>query len=90
MLQLLQEETLALVGSSGSGKSTIVSLLERFYTPNIGVITLDGEDIRNLDLKWFRSQIGYVPQSQCYLTLLLLRISDMVLCLERISVMMKL
>ena len=55
-------ETLALVGSSGSGKSTIVSLIERFYSPNIGVITLDGEDIRSLDLKWFRSQIGYVQQ----------------------------
>ena len=55
-------ETLALVGSSGSGKSTVVALIERFYSPTIGVITLDGEDIRGLDMKWFRSQIGYVPQ----------------------------
>ena len=55
-------ETLALVGSSGSGKSTIVSLIERFYQPSVGVITLDRQNIAGLDLKWLRSQIGYVPQ----------------------------
>ena len=55
-------ETLALVGSSGSGKSTIVSLIERFYSPTVGILTLDGQDIRGFDLKWLRSQIGYVPQ----------------------------
>ena len=55
-------ETLALVGSSGSGKSTIVSLIERFYQPSIGVLTLDGQNIAGLDLKWLRSQIGYVAQ----------------------------
>ena len=55
-------ETLALVGSSGSGKSTIVSLIERFYQPSVGVVTLDGQNIAGLDLKWLRSQIGYVPQ----------------------------
>ena len=55
-------ETLAVVGSSGSGKSTLVSLIERFYSPTIGIITLDGQDIAGLDLKWLRSQIGYVQQ----------------------------
>ena len=55
-------ETLALVGSSGSGKSTLLSLLERFYRPSVGTITLDRQDISTLDLKWLRSQIGYVPQ----------------------------
>ena len=55
-------ETQAVVGSSGSGKSTLVSLIERFYSPTIGIITLDGQDIAGLDLKWLRSQIGYVQQ----------------------------
>ena len=55
-------ETLALVGSSGSGKSTVISLIERFYQPSVGIITLDGQDIGQLNLKWLRSQIGYVPQ----------------------------
>ena len=55
-------ETLALVGSSGSGKSTIISLIERFYQPTVGTITLDGKDISTLDLRWLRSLIGYVPQ----------------------------
>ena len=55
-------ETLAVVGSSGSGKSTLVSLIERFYSPTVGIITLDGQDISGLDLKWLRSQIGYVQQ----------------------------
>ena len=55
-------ETLAVVGSSGSGKSTLVSLIERFYSPTVGIITLDGKDIAGLNLKWLRSQIGYVQQ----------------------------
>ena len=55
-------QTLALVGSSGGGKSTLIALIERFYHPSVGVITLDGQDITTLDLKWLRSQIGYVPQ----------------------------
>ncbi len=54
--------TLALVGPSGSGKSTIIALLQRFYDPNYGSVTLDGMDIRDLDLRWLRSQIGIVPQ----------------------------
>ncbi|XP_073019752.1 ABC transporter B family member 2-like [Primulina eburnea] len=52
----------ALVGGSGSGKSTVISLIERFYEPLQGNILLDGNDIRELDLKWLRQQIGLVNQ----------------------------
>ncbi|KAL6979890.1 (ABC) transporter [Sarracenia purpurea var. burkii] len=52
----------ALVGGSGSGKSTVISLIERFYEPLSGRILLDGTDIRELDLKWLRQQIGLVNQ----------------------------
>ncbi|KAK2427758.1 ABC transporter B family member [Trifolium repens] len=52
----------ALVGGSGSGKSTVVSLIERFYEPLSGHILLDKNDIRELDLKWLRQQIGLVNQ----------------------------
>ncbi|TFK23399.1 multidrug resistance protein 1 [Coprinopsis marcescibilis] len=55
-------KTAALVGASGSGKSTIVSFLERFYDPSSGVVRVDGIDIRDLNLKWLRSQIGLVSQ----------------------------
>ncbi|CAK4514418.1 unnamed protein product [Aphanomyces euteiches] len=55
-------QKIALVGSSGSGKSTIVSLLERFYDPLEGRVTLDGHDLKNLNVKWLRDQIGLVGQ----------------------------
>jgi len=55
-------KTTALVGASGSGKSTVISLVERFYDPLSGSVRLDGVDIRNLNLKWLRSQIGLVSQ----------------------------
>ncbi|WOL00017.1 ABC transporter B family member 1 [Canna indica] len=55
-------KTLALVGSSGSGKSTVVSLIERFYDPTSGEIFLDGHNIRTLKLRWLRQQIGLVSQ----------------------------
>lgn len=54
--------TAALVGASGSGKSTIISLIERFYDPLSGSVKLDGVDIRTLNIKWLRSQIGLVSQ----------------------------
>ena len=54
--------TTALVGSSGSGKSTVVGLLQRFYDVTGGSITIDGHDIRDIDLKWLRRHIGYVQQ----------------------------
>ncbi|PIN22820.1 Multidrug/pheromone exporter, ABC superfamily [Handroanthus impetiginosus] len=52
----------ALVGGSGSGKSTVISLIERFYEPFSGYILLDGNVIKELDLKWLRQQIGLVNQ----------------------------
>ncbi|KAJ7976917.1 ABC transporter family protein [Quillaja saponaria] len=55
-------KTIALVGSSGSGKSTVVSLIERFYDPSSGQVLLDGHDIKSLNLKWLRQQIGLVSQ----------------------------
>ena len=55
-------KTAALVGASGSGKSTIISLVERFYDPTHGVVKLDGVDIKDFNLKWLRSQIGLVSQ----------------------------
>jgi ABC-type multidrug transport system fused ATPase/permease subunit len=54
--------TVALVGHSGCGKSTVISLLERWYDPKAGRITVDGVDIRTLNLKWWRSAIGLVQQ----------------------------
>ncbi|XLU47029.1 hypothetical protein S245_041843 [Arachis hypogaea] len=55
-------KTIALVGSSGSGKSTVVSLIERFYDPSSGQVLLDGNDVKSLKLKWLRQQIGLVSQ----------------------------
>eukprot|EP01133_Synstelium_polycarpum_P018363 gene18363-21975_t len=52
----------ALVGDSGGGKSTVISLLERFYNPAQGTVTLDGVDVATLDLNWLRSNIGLVGQ----------------------------
>ena len=53
----------ALVGSSGGGKSTVAALLERFYEADSGQITIDGVDIKQLDPKWLRGQaIGYINQ----------------------------
>ncbi|MED6211658.1 hypothetical protein PIB30_075886 [Stylosanthes scabra] len=55
-------KTFALVGASGGGKSTIFALIERFYDPIEGTITLDGHDLRTLQVKWLRGQIGMVGQ----------------------------
>jgi ATP-binding cassette, subfamily B (MDR/TAP), member 1 len=55
-------KTLALVGASGSGKSTIVGLLERWYLPSAGRILLDGKPLEEYNVKWLRSQIGLVQQ----------------------------
>ncbi|XP_028802926.1 ABC transporter B family member 2 isoform X2 [Neltuma alba] len=67
-LDIPPAKILALVGGSGSGKSTIISLIERFYEPLSGQILLDGNDIRELDLKWLRSQIGLVNQEPALFT----------------------
>ena len=55
-------ETVALVGATGSGKTTIVKLLIRFYDPDEGRILIDGNDIREVTIASLRHQIGYVPQ----------------------------
>ncbi|KAG5622229.1 hypothetical protein H5410_007447 [Solanum commersonii] len=55
-------KTVALVGQSGSGKSTIISLLERFYDPEVGEILIDGVNLKKYQLKWLRQQMGLVNQ----------------------------
>ena len=61
-LTINPNETTALVGQSGCGKSTTIQLLMRFYDIKKGKITLDGIDIKDLNIKWLRSQIGLVSQ----------------------------
>ena len=55
-------ETTAIIGSTGSGKSTLINLIPRFYDVSEGVITLDGVDIREVSQHALRDKIGYVPQ----------------------------
>lgn len=55
-------KTTAIVGPTGSGKSSIVGLIERFYQPIGGKVTLDGRNIQDLNLRWLRSQFAYVGQ----------------------------
>jgi ABC-type multidrug transport system fused ATPase/permease subunit len=62
MLSIKKGQRVALVGSSGCGKSTVTQLLERFYDSDQGSIYISGFDIRQLNLFWLRSQIGLVSQ----------------------------
>ena len=55
-------QTVALAGPSGCGKSTVVSLLERFYDADAGAVLLDGVDVKQLNVRWLRAQIGLVSQ----------------------------
>ncbi|AKS44928.1 ATP-binding cassette, subfamily B [Octadecabacter temperatus] len=55
-------ETVALVGPSGAGKTTIIQLLLRFYDPSVGRVTFDGDDLRDLDRSDFRRHMALVPQ----------------------------
>ncbi|XP_028983716.1 ATP-binding cassette, sub-family B (MDR/TAP), member 4 isoform X2 [Betta splendens] len=61
-LKVKKGETLALVGSSGCGKSTTIQLLERFYDPREGRVMLDDTNAKELNIHWLRSQIGIVSQ----------------------------
>uniref|UniRef100_I1PXM6 MDR-like ABC transporter n=1 Tax=Oryza glaberrima TaxID=4538 RepID=I1PXM6_ORYGL len=61
-LSIPSGKTVALVGQSGSGKSTAIVLLERFYDPDSGVILLDGVEIKKLEISWLRDQMGLVSQ----------------------------
>ncbi|KAL8164740.1 UNVERIFIED_CONTAM: ATP-binding cassette, sub-B (MDR TAP), member 8 [Gekko kuhli] len=62
-LSIPPNKTVAIVGESGGGKSTVAALLERFYDPTAGTISLDGQDIRTLDPSWLRGEvIGFINQ----------------------------
>ncbi|XP_028630588.1 ATP-binding cassette sub-family B member 8, mitochondrial [Grammomys surdaster] len=62
-LKLPPGKIVALVGHSGGGKTTVASLLERFYDPTAGAVMLDGHDLRTLDPSWLRGQvIGFISQ----------------------------
>ena len=56
------KESNALVGNTGGGKSTVIGLVQRYYDPNDGKVLIDGHDLKNLNVRWFRSQIGIVFQ----------------------------
>ena len=60
--EIVAGQTVAFVGPSGSGKSTVVSMLERFYDPQEGSIELDGVNIKEINVQYLRSRIGYVGQ----------------------------
>jgi ATP-binding cassette subfamily B protein len=60
--QVAAGATVALVGPSGAGKTTLFDLAQRFYDPAAGVVSIDGVDIRRCSLRDLRSQIGFVPQ----------------------------
>ncbi|XP_058153055.1 ATP-dependent translocase ABCB1 isoform X2 [Dasypus novemcinctus] len=61
-LKVKKGQTLALVGSSGCGKSTVVQLLERFYDPLGGTVLIDGKEIKHLNIQWLRAHLGIVSQ----------------------------
>jgi ATP-binding cassette subfamily B protein len=61
-LHIAAGETVALVGQTGAGKSTVMKLLARFYDPDQGGVSVDGQDLRTLDLLGYRRHLGYVPQ----------------------------
>jgi ATP-binding cassette subfamily B protein len=61
-------ETVAIIGSTGSGKSTIINLLPRLFDVTSGSITIDGIDIRDIKLKKLRSLLGFVPQTASLFT----------------------
>ncbi|XP_068902276.1 multidrug resistance protein 2-like [Tenebrio molitor] len=61
-IDILHGKTVALVGSSGCGKSTIIQLLERFYDPASGEVSLEREDVKNVDINNLRSHLGIVSQ----------------------------
>ncbi|XP_030163746.1 phosphatidylcholine translocator ABCB4 isoform X4 [Lynx canadensis] len=61
-LEVKKGQTLALVGSSGCGKSTVVQLLERFYDPMAGTVLLDGQEAKKLNIQWLRAHLGIVSQ----------------------------
>ncbi|WP_243064855.1 ABC transporter ATP-binding protein [Humibacter sp. RRB41] len=67
-LSIRPGETIALVGETGAGKSTVMKLIARFYDPDRGAVLADGTDLRSLDLGGFRRELGYVPQESFLFT----------------------
>lgn len=63
-LTIEPKETVALVGASGCGKSTVMQLLERFYDPQDGSVSLDGVNIKDINIQWLRSQIAVSIRSK--------------------------
>lgn len=61
-IEISQGESLAVIGGTGSGKSTFANLISRLYDPSSGVIKIDGNSIKDYKISHLRSQIGYVPQ----------------------------
>jgi ATP-binding cassette, subfamily B, bacterial len=61
-LRVKPGETVALVGATGAGKSTVVKLIARFYDPTTGAVLVDGVDLREYDLSGYRQRLGVVPQ----------------------------
>ncbi|KAL4426347.1 hypothetical protein ABPG74_006285 [Tetrahymena malaccensis] len=61
-LRIQPNKKTALVGESGCGKSTVMQLLLRFYDPEQGKVTIDGYDVKSLDFRWLRNNVGYVGQ----------------------------
>ncbi|HVC14662.1 MAG TPA: ABC transporter ATP-binding protein [Acidimicrobiales bacterium] len=61
-LAIAPGETVALVGETGAGKSTVMKLIARFYDPDVGTVAVDGHDLRDVTLGEYRHQLGYVPQ----------------------------
>lgn len=61
-LKIEAGKTVALVGASGSGKSTAIALVQRFYDANSGTVRIDGVNVKTLQLKWLRQQMGLVSQ----------------------------
>lgn len=61
-LSIPNGRTTALVGQSGSGKSTVISLIERFYDPQAGEVLIDGINLKDFQLRWIRKKIGLVNQ----------------------------
>ena len=67
-LQVSSGKTMALVGDSGSGKSTVINLVERFYDPQAGEVCIDGINIKRFKLDWIRQKIGLVSQEPLLFT----------------------
>ncbi len=61
-LEVEARTMVAVVGRSGAGKTTLASLVPRFYDPTHGSVRIDGHDLRELDLRWYRGHVGLVPQ----------------------------